>query len=176
MATPVPPPSPRHLRLLRLLLSGLVLGAALRGAAAGRPGERARGAPAVGAPRAGDGRAGVRPRSAVVTLLLARARRPRLARPGPVNRPGGEGAAPEGSSGWGFSRVLGGELEVHWLLVFVWVREPAWVRVSGGRCAWARGLGPGLWASLRVYTPWAAPPVFVLESESRSAGLSLCLR
>ncbi|XP_025117965.1 neural proliferation differentiation and control protein 1 isoform X2 [Bubalus bubalis] len=36
MATPVPPPSPRHLRLLRLLLSGLVLGAALRGAAAGR--------------------------------------------------------------------------------------------------------------------------------------------
>lgn len=37
MATPVPPPSPRHLRLLRLLLSGLVLGAALRGAAAGRP-------------------------------------------------------------------------------------------------------------------------------------------
>ncbi|KAM7092815.1 neural proliferation differentiation and control protein 1 isoform 3-T3 [Molossus nigricans] len=39
MATPVPPPSPRHLRLLRLLLSGLVLGAALRGAAAGRPDE-----------------------------------------------------------------------------------------------------------------------------------------
>lgn len=37
MATPVPPPSPRHLRLLRLLLSGLILGAALRGAAAGRP-------------------------------------------------------------------------------------------------------------------------------------------
>ncbi|XP_032334857.1 neural proliferation differentiation and control protein 1 isoform X4 [Camelus ferus] len=37
MATPVPPPSPRHLRLLRLLLSGLVLGAAFRGAAAGRP-------------------------------------------------------------------------------------------------------------------------------------------
>ncbi|KAM5330759.1 neural proliferation differentiation and control protein 1 isoform 2-T2 [Glossophaga mutica] len=37
MATPVPPPSPRHLRLLRLLLSGLVLGVALRGAAAGRP-------------------------------------------------------------------------------------------------------------------------------------------
>nr|KAF6486222.1 neural proliferation, differentiation and control 1 [Rousettus aegyptiacus] len=37
MATPVPPPSPRHLRLLRLLLSGLVLGAALRGTAAGRP-------------------------------------------------------------------------------------------------------------------------------------------
>ncbi|XP_017911761.1 PREDICTED: neural proliferation differentiation and control protein 1 isoform X2 [Capra hircus] len=36
MATPVPPPSPRHLRLLRLLLSGLVLGAALRGAAGGR--------------------------------------------------------------------------------------------------------------------------------------------
>ncbi|KAF6126060.1 neural proliferation, differentiation and control 1 [Phyllostomus discolor] len=39
MATPVPPPSPRHLRLLRLLLSGLVLGVALRGAAAGRPEE-----------------------------------------------------------------------------------------------------------------------------------------
>ncbi|XP_054545468.1 neural proliferation differentiation and control protein 1 [Talpa occidentalis] len=37
MATPVPPPAPRHLRLLRLLLSGLVLGAALRGAAARRP-------------------------------------------------------------------------------------------------------------------------------------------
>ncbi|XP_064146801.1 neural proliferation differentiation and control protein 1 isoform X3 [Loxodonta africana] len=36
MATPAPPPSPRHLRLLRLLLSGLILGAALRGAAAGR--------------------------------------------------------------------------------------------------------------------------------------------
>ncbi|XP_069330943.1 neural proliferation differentiation and control protein 1 isoform X2 [Eulemur rufifrons] len=34
MATPVPPPVPRHLRLLRLLLSGLVLGSALRGAAA----------------------------------------------------------------------------------------------------------------------------------------------
>ncbi|XP_053413245.1 neural proliferation differentiation and control protein 1 isoform X2 [Nycticebus coucang] len=34
MATPVPPPSPRHLRLLRLLLSSLVLGSALRGAAA----------------------------------------------------------------------------------------------------------------------------------------------
>lgn len=34
MATPVPPPSPRHLRLLRLLLSGLVLCAALRGASA----------------------------------------------------------------------------------------------------------------------------------------------
>ncbi|XP_040819281.1 neural proliferation differentiation and control protein 1 isoform X2 [Ochotona curzoniae] len=34
MATPVPPPSSRHLRLLRLLLSGLVLGAALRGASA----------------------------------------------------------------------------------------------------------------------------------------------
>lgn len=40
MATPVPPPWPR---LLRLLLPGLVLGAALRGAAAavGLPGERA---------------------------------------------------------------------------------------------------------------------------------------
>ncbi|XP_012929022.1 neural proliferation differentiation and control protein 1 isoform X2 [Heterocephalus glaber] len=39
MATPVPPPAPRHLRLLRLLLSGLglVLGAALTGAAASRP-------------------------------------------------------------------------------------------------------------------------------------------
>ncbi|XP_042526170.1 neural proliferation differentiation and control protein 1 isoform X2 [Dipodomys spectabilis] len=37
MATPVPPPSSRHLRLLRLLLSGLVLGAALHGAAASRP-------------------------------------------------------------------------------------------------------------------------------------------
>uniref|UniRef100_A0A2K6F101 Neural proliferation, differentiation and control 1 n=1 Tax=Propithecus coquereli TaxID=379532 RepID=A0A2K6F101_PROCO len=36
MATPVPPPAPRHLRLLRLLLSGLVLGSALRGAAASR--------------------------------------------------------------------------------------------------------------------------------------------
>lgn len=40
MATPVPPPAPRHLRLLRLLLSGLVLGAALTGATASRPGER----------------------------------------------------------------------------------------------------------------------------------------
>lgn len=39
MATPVPPPSPRHLRLLRLLLSGLILGAALNGATARRPGE-----------------------------------------------------------------------------------------------------------------------------------------
>ncbi|XP_006900717.1 PREDICTED: neural proliferation differentiation and control protein 1 [Elephantulus edwardii] len=37
MATPVPPPSPPHLRLLRLLLSGFILGAALRGTAAGRP-------------------------------------------------------------------------------------------------------------------------------------------
>ncbi|KAM5298785.1 neural proliferation differentiation and control protein 1 isoform 2-T2 [Ctenodactylus gundi] len=37
MATPVPPPAPRHLRLLRLLLSGLVLGAALDGAVASRP-------------------------------------------------------------------------------------------------------------------------------------------
>lgn len=37
MATPVPPPSPRHLRLLRLLLSGLILGAALNGATASRP-------------------------------------------------------------------------------------------------------------------------------------------
>ncbi|XP_029392970.1 neural proliferation differentiation and control protein 1 isoform X2 [Mus pahari] len=37
MATPVPPPSPRHLRLLRLLLSGLILGAALNGATARRP-------------------------------------------------------------------------------------------------------------------------------------------
>uniref|UniRef100_A0A250XYL0 Neural proliferation differentiation and control protein 1 n=1 Tax=Castor canadensis TaxID=51338 RepID=A0A250XYL0_CASCN len=37
MATPVPPPAPRHLRLLRLLLSGLVLGAALNGATASRP-------------------------------------------------------------------------------------------------------------------------------------------
>ncbi|KAM4877867.1 neural proliferation differentiation and control protein 1 [Thomomys bottae] len=37
MATPVPPPSSRHLRLLRLLLSGLVLAAALNGAAASRP-------------------------------------------------------------------------------------------------------------------------------------------
>ncbi|GAB1286067.1 Neural proliferation differentiation and control protein 1 [Apodemus speciosus] len=37
MATPVPPPSPRHLRLLRLLLSGLILGAALTGATARRP-------------------------------------------------------------------------------------------------------------------------------------------
>ncbi|XP_063100181.1 neural proliferation differentiation and control protein 1 isoform X2 [Cavia porcellus] len=37
MATPVPPPAPRHLRLLRLLLSGLVLGAALTGATASRP-------------------------------------------------------------------------------------------------------------------------------------------
>ncbi|KAM6169525.1 neural proliferation differentiation and control protein 1 [Rhynchocyon petersi] len=37
MATPVPPPSPRHLRLLRLLLSGFILGAALHGAAADRP-------------------------------------------------------------------------------------------------------------------------------------------
>lgn len=39
MATPIPPPSPRHLRLLRLLLSGLILGAALNGATARRPGE-----------------------------------------------------------------------------------------------------------------------------------------
>lgn len=38
MATPVPPPSSRHLRLLRLLLSGLVLGAALRGASAAAAG------------------------------------------------------------------------------------------------------------------------------------------
>ncbi|XP_023556199.1 neural proliferation differentiation and control protein 1 isoform X2 [Octodon degus] len=38
MATPVPPPAPRHLRLLRLLLSGLVLGAALTGTTASRPG------------------------------------------------------------------------------------------------------------------------------------------
>lgn len=53
MATPLPPPSPRHLRLLRLLLSGLVLGAALRGAAAGHPGERARWAQAAGRPGAG---------------------------------------------------------------------------------------------------------------------------
>ncbi|XP_055456234.1 neural proliferation differentiation and control protein 1 isoform X3 [Psammomys obesus] len=37
MATPVPPPSPRHLRLLRLLLSGLILGTALNGATARRP-------------------------------------------------------------------------------------------------------------------------------------------
>nr|XP_004654164.1 neural proliferation differentiation and control protein 1 isoform X1 [Jaculus jaculus] len=37
MATPIPPPAPRHLRLLRLLLSGLVLGAALSCAAASRP-------------------------------------------------------------------------------------------------------------------------------------------
>ncbi|XP_036272825.1 neural proliferation differentiation and control protein 1 isoform X1 [Pipistrellus kuhlii] len=37
MATPVPPPAPRLLRLLRLLLSGLALGAALRGAAAAPP-------------------------------------------------------------------------------------------------------------------------------------------
>uniref|UniRef100_A0A8C2MF35 Neural proliferation, differentiation and control 1 n=1 Tax=Cricetulus griseus TaxID=10029 RepID=A0A8C2MF35_CRIGR len=37
MATPIPPPSPRHLRLLRLLLSGLILGAALNGATARRP-------------------------------------------------------------------------------------------------------------------------------------------
>lgn len=68
MATPVPPPSPRHLRLLRLLLSGLVLGAALRGAAAGRPGERARSAQAAGRPGAGDRRAGVWMRGAAVTL------------------------------------------------------------------------------------------------------------
>lgn len=57
MATPVPPPSPRHLRLLRLLLSGLILGAALRGAAAGRPGERERWAQAAGRPGRGSGRA-----------------------------------------------------------------------------------------------------------------------
>ncbi|XP_008840118.1 neural proliferation differentiation and control protein 1 isoform X4 [Nannospalax galili] len=37
MATPVPPPSSRHLRLLRLLLSGLILGAALNRATASRP-------------------------------------------------------------------------------------------------------------------------------------------
>lgn len=37
MPTPRPAPAPRPLRLLRLLLSGLVLGAALRGVAAGRP-------------------------------------------------------------------------------------------------------------------------------------------
>lgn len=33
----MPPPAPRHLRLLRLLLSGLVLGAALTGTTASRP-------------------------------------------------------------------------------------------------------------------------------------------
>ncbi|KAH0506933.1 Neural proliferation differentiation and control protein 1 [Microtus ochrogaster] len=38
MATPIPPPSSRHLRLLRLLLTGLILGAALNGATALRPG------------------------------------------------------------------------------------------------------------------------------------------
>nr|XP_042131087.1 neural proliferation differentiation and control protein 1 isoform X3 [Peromyscus maniculatus bairdii] len=37
MATPIPPPSSRHLRLLRLLLSGLILGAALNSATARRP-------------------------------------------------------------------------------------------------------------------------------------------
>lgn len=37
MATPIPPPSSRHLRLLRLLLTGLILGAALNGATALRP-------------------------------------------------------------------------------------------------------------------------------------------
>lgn len=101
MATPVPPPAPRHLRLLRLLLSGLVLGAALNGAAAGRPGERARWAQAAGCPKAGIAGQEVGLRGATAILPGAyQAGRPR--RPGPlplrprlawdgVNRPGLEG-------------------------------------------------------------------------------------
>lgn len=125
MATPVPPPSPRHLRLLRLLLSGLVLGAALRGAAAGRPGERQRSVQAAGRPGARDRWAGGVLGGVAVILraaALAPARRPR--RPGPrqlrqpslerdgANRPG----PPRGSTGWGFSRVPAGEPEVNGFL------------------------------------------------------------
>lgn len=163
----MPPPSPRHLRLLRLLLSGLVLGAALRGAAAGRSGERRPGQPAAGRPGVGGRRVGLRPRGATLTLPAATAaslvwaRRPRRPRrpspraaapasPGParVNSPRREGRGagpPRDSSGRGFSRLLGGEPEVHPLLVFVWVREPV------GRCrrravseraaAWSRSHG-----------------------------------
>lgn len=74
MATPVPPPSPRHLRLLRLLLSGLVLGAALHGASAGRPGERVRPAQAAGRP--GPGIAGLRGAVTLPAAALARAAGP----------------------------------------------------------------------------------------------------
>lgn len=109
---------------------------------------------------------GLGPRGAALTLpaaaaALVWARRPRRPRrpspraaapasPGParVNSPRREGrgaAPPRDSSGRGFSGLLGGEPEVHPLLVFVWVREPV------GRCrrravseraaAWSRSHG-----------------------------------
>lgn len=69
MATPVPPPSPRHLRLLRLLLSGLILGAALNGATARRPGELALWAQDVGCSGVGIAGRGILPPGAALLFL-----------------------------------------------------------------------------------------------------------
>lgn len=122
MATPVPPPSPRHLRLLRLLLSGLVLGAALRGAAGGRQGEPAPSAQAPGRPGAGVAGLGVGSGGGAVSLPTA-ALAVGPAGPAPP-RPG------RGKQAWpaGAARVPGGEPEV-----FVSGCERRSVSVAGER-------------------------------------------
>ena len=155
--------------------------------------------PRAGRPGAGDRRAGVVPRGTAVILpaaALARARgasqaprapqaQPASHRAGPASPESGKQAwrggrgtgPPRGSSGWGFSRLLGGEPEVDSLLVFVWVREPGrLVSQEGSLCVAPRpgvcpvgvsvyarfghrGCGPG---------PGCLPallPVSVLESE-----------
>lgn len=83
MATPIPPPSSRHLRLLRLLLSGLILGAALNSATARRPGELSLWAQAAG--RSGAGIAGRGILTPGTTLVLPATA---LASPGPAGQAG----------------------------------------------------------------------------------------
>lgn len=85
MATPVPPPSPRHLRLLRLLLSGLILGTALNGATARRPGKRALWAQAVGCSGVRVARQGILPPGAALVFLATALALPRpTGQAGPV--------------------------------------------------------------------------------------------
>lgn len=133
MATPVPPPSPRHLRLLRLLLSGLVLGAALRGTAAGRPGERERSAQAAGHRRAAIAGRGSRcaappppPPSPAGPAGPARARR------------GKQPPVAEGPRRMGLSRVPG----VNPKFTRRWPLSDAGAFLSRGLCARARAGWP----------------------------------
>lgn len=159
MATPIPPPSSRHLRLLRLLLSGLILGATLKGATARRPGELSLWAQAAGRSGAGIAGRGILPPGATLVLPATA-----LASPGPSGRPGPLGLDWVNRSGplkarldESSSQVPGGECRFHELLVFV----------SGSLSLFGVCLRMPFWASAAIW--------FSVSLRGDPVSLFLCL-